>query len=727
MSLAPNRTDGPLGKLQREGDTLKAKVDEVTAITKKWSPKSASDPDVISCHQKCVAYKIEASSLLLRANSLQKHEEPKAISNFEQKKSDEVKRLQSFQSRLDRLLNSMEDLEDGDELRNTRRSELGEKDEGHEDNNEDDEDEYSEEDDFAEDEDIDDEEDRSIYIATHAFAKQQPGDLGIKVDDIIEVIEKRKDGWWKAKNEDGEIGLVPSNYLELYDDDDDDEEYEDDVDNKKEEEEQKQITEESQLRREDLSQTGGNEKDDTEDHRTPKSSSSLNYWTFSGEWDSMDSGKELWKGVRDAVTETQKTDVTDVLAAMGALPAGFRPSTLFNKLQAGPEYNLCNAVLPKFNESQLSFADLHLDPTTTQIRKLVTRVLRNCKLVECRAIPLPGTGVEILSHHVRVCLFDGSKILSNIQTVRAKVNPVRPKMWRFSTKSTSATSGLGSSLTDGYNIVRTDATHSNVGVLFELGVTYIRNQTGERGELSCGWAHLKLFDEQGNPIPNRKYDLNLNGGTPYEQGIAVDPSILRRASSNRFRALLVKQPTLTVLMGTPTVEKRKYLELLPATIVVLSRFAELLAYYRRVLADALVRDRLAPLDADLVHSPVLATFVGSIDQSDIMDAMHNVWEEKKGPLTRADKRDKENMKNVFKSVVMETAFPLLNATTMPESKWADVQTEQARARIIEQTLQVTKQPQGVLRYLLAPPGDLQPFDISEVTFDLLHDHGRSLT
>lgn len=27
--------------------------------------------------------------------------------------------------------------------------------------------------------------------------------------------------------------------------------------------------------------------------------------------------------------------------------------------------------------------------------------------------------------------------------------------------------------------------------------------TGEKGDLSCGWAFLKLTDDTGNPLPNR--------------------------------------------------------------------------------------------------------------------------------------------------------------------------------------------------------------------------------
>jgi len=39
-------------------------------------------------------------------------------------------------------------------------------------------------------------------------------------------------------------------------------------------------------------------------------------------------------------------------------------------------------------------------------------------------------------------------------------------------------------------------------------------------------------------------------------------------------------------------------------------------------------------------------------------------------------RDKEHMKSVYKSVVMETAYPLLHLQGMPEARWADAQLEQ---------------------------------------------------
>uniref|UniRef100_H2XXZ6 SH3 domain-containing protein n=1 Tax=Ciona intestinalis TaxID=7719 RepID=H2XXZ6_CIOIN len=682
MSLARARASGPLGTLQKQADQLKSKIDEVTAITKKWSFKNAEEPQVITCHENCIQYKIEASTLLLQANNLQKHEEPEAVSNFEQKKMDEM--------RLDKIMETMEELENGDNLRNimlnhcyraTREKEIKEikKDEAQEDNGDDNEEEDLSEEEYEDEEDTETED---LYEVLCDFQGVQDDDLSIKVGDIVDILSKRDDGWWEAENEEGKVGMVPSTFLKKY-----------------EEEEEKEVEVSAPVS--EVASPEGIIQDPNV----------------------LTSGKQLWKGIKDQVTEPQKMDVTDVLSAMGALPAGFRPSMMYNLLIKSEDYSLRKAMLPTLSESQLGFENLHWDPATDQLRKLVTHVLRSCRLWKCKMIPLPSAGVEVLSRHVRIALFDGTNILSNIRTVRAQADETKPKMWNFPTTKTGA---ILPSLLDGHSIVRSNNKHSNIGILFELGITYIRTQTGERGEMSCGWVHLKLFDEQGNAIPNKAYELNLNGGTPFEQGVEVDPSIKKRAPSSRLRLLLAanKQPKLMVQIGTPSNAKRKYMELLPSNIILPSTFCEIVSYFRRVLVDALVRNRISTTDADLVDSPVIATFIEAAGSSDIMDAIRNLWSEKAKEFTRADKRDKDSLKDVFKSTVMETAYPLLHSNQLTKPKWADYQVESQRWQYINQTTQATKAPNGALNFFLSTSDNVEPFDnISELTYDI-SDHAQ---
>lgn len=423
------------------------------------------------------------------------------------------------------------------------------------------------------------------------------------------------------------------------------------------------------------------------------------------------------------------------MAALGAIPAGFRPSTL-GRFVSQDEYTLQNAVLPLFTESNTGLQDLQWDSALNQVRSLPTRVLRSCRLWSCRMIPLAGSGVEVLSRHVRLSLFNGTNILSNVHTVRANCSTNSPKLWTFSPRVT----GILPSLMDGSCLVRSDITHSNLGILFELGITYIRTKTGEHAELSCGWVFLKLFDEQGMAIPNKTYELPVNGGTPFEKGVEVDPSISRRASTNRFRNLLTanKQPKLIIKLATPNNTKKKVLNLLPANIVLPSSYCELVSFYRRMLADALIRDRLSPRDADPIPCPVLSTFPKALMQTDIMDALRSSWMDKVKSMRRGDKRDKENMKTQFRSVFLETAYVLMHSVSLPAARWAYPQNEQERWQKIFQHVQNTKTAvttstgikidttNAVLKSLLSSNVEHLPFDMEELNFNLVHDHKKAL-
>ncbi|XP_077648057.1 nephrocystin-1-like [Urocitellus parryii] len=177
--------------------------------------------------------------------------------------------------------------------------------------------------------------------------------------------------------------------------------------------------------------------------------------------------------------------------------------------------------------SQLAFRDLMWDAKTGTIKSRPSRVSLILTLWSCKMIPLPGTSIQVLSRHVRLCLFDGSKVLSNIHTVRATWQPQKPKTWAFSPQS-----------------------------------------AGERGELSCGWVFLRLFDASGVPIPAKTYELFLNGGTPYEKGVEVDPSVSRRAQGSVFQQMMTmrRQPQLLVKLRSLTQRSRSMLRCVPLQV-----------------------------------------------------------------------------------------------------------------------------------------------------------------
>lgn len=334
-------------------------------------------------------------------------------------------------------------------------------------------------------------------------------------------------------------------------------------------------------------------------------------------------------------------------------------------------------------------------------------------------IPLPGASIQVLSRHVRLCVFDGSKVLSNIHAVRATWQPKKPKTWTFSPQVT----GILPCLLDGDCFIRSNSPSPDIGVLFELGISYIRNSTGERGELSCGWVFLKLFDANGVPIPAKTYELFLNGGTPYEKGVEVDPSVSRRAHGGVFHQMMImrRQPQLLVKLRSLNTRSRNILSLLPETLIGSMCCIHLLIFYRQILGDVLLKDRMSLQSAELISHPMLATFPKLLEQPDVMDALRSSWAEKESTFKRSEKRDKEFLKAMFLLVYHDCAFPLLHSTLLLPFKWAEEETEAARWRFIADFLKQNQENEGALQGLLSPAGVHEPFDLSEQTYDFLRE------
>ncbi|XP_009441355.2 nephrocystin-1 isoform X1 [Pan troglodytes] len=513
------------------------------------------------------------------------------------------------------------------------------------------------------------------HIAVGDFTAQQVGDLTFKKGEILLVIEKKPDGWWIAKDAKGNEGLVPRTYLEPY---------------SEEEEGQESSEEGSEEDVEAVDETadGAEVKQRTDSH---------------------------WSAVQKAISEQINT--VDVLTTMGAIPAGFRPSTLSQLLEEGNQFRANYFLQPELMPSQLAFRDLMWDATEGTIRSRPSRISLILTLWSCKMIPLPGMSIQVLSRHVRLCLFDGNKVLSNIHTVRATWQPKKPKTWTFSPQVTR----ILPCLLDGDCFIRSNSASPDLGILFELGISYIRNSTGERGELSCGWVFLKLFDASGVPIPAKTYELFLNGGTPYEKGIEVDPSISRRAHGSVFYQMMTmrRQPQLLVKLRSLNRRSRNVLSLLPETLIGNMCSIHLLIFYRQILGDVLLKDRMSLQSTDLISHPMLATFPMLLEQPDVMDALRSSWAEKESTLKRSEKRDKEFLKSTFLLVYHDCVLPLLHSTRLPPFRWAEEETETARWRVITDFLKQNQENQGALQALLSPDGVHEPFDVSEQTYDFL--------
>nr|XP_042702451.1 nephrocystin-1 isoform X2 [Chrysemys picta bellii] len=660
--MSGRRGRSPLQGAQRRGRELRQQVDALLADSKE---RGALDPVKRKyLFQRCMELKKSVDENTSVLQNLKKTDEPAPVGNYNQRKEEEEKQLLKLSQQLQKLaaVLSQDNVTKGytvdGKCQNSPPTEQENDEEEDEDEESSGEEDAEEEEDEEEDDDDELEDQPTIKecITVGDFVAQQEGDLTFKKDEVLLILDKKPDGWWMAKNSKGERGLVPKTYLMACN---------------------KGVGQEPS---EEESEEDIEVVDETADKTEIKKRTDSH-----------------WSAVRKAITEN---NTIDVLATMGAVPAGFRPSTLSQLLEEGNQFQASYFIQPELTPSQLAFKDLVWNPEKDTIQPRPTRVSLILTLWSCKMIPLPGVSIQVLSRHVRLCLFDGNRVLSNIHTVRATWQPKNPKTWTFSPRVT----GILPSLLDGDCFIRSNSSSPDIGILFELGITYIRNSTGERGELSCGWAFLKLFDSSGIPVSSKTYELLLNGGTPYERGVEVDPSISRRASSGVFHQMITlkKQPQLLVKLRSLSTRSKGILNLLPETLIGSMCYIHLLIFYRQILSDVLLKDRISMQSADLISNPILATFPKLMEQPDLMDALRSAWAEKESTLKRSEK-----------------------STFLPEHKWADEESEASRWKVIADFLKRNQEKDSALYSLLSSESVHKAFDISEIAYDFLGQARKS--
>ncbi|XP_023046152.1 nephrocystin-1 isoform X2 [Piliocolobus tephrosceles] len=670
--MLARRQRDPLQALRRRNQELKQQVDSL--LSESQLKEAALEPNKRQdIYQRCIQLKQAIDENKNALQKLSKADESAPVANYNQRKEEEHTLLDKLTQQLQGLAVTISRKNITEVGAPTEQEEESESQES-EDSGEEEEDTEEEEEEKEENE-YHKQSTSEEYIAVGDFTAQQAGDLTFKKGEILLVIEKKPDGWWIAKDAKGNEGLVPRTYLEPY--------------SEEEEEGQESVEEGSEEDVEVVDETadGAEVKQRTDSRRS---------------------------AVQKAISEI---NTVDVLTTMGAIPAGFRPSTLSQLLEEGNQFRASYFLQPELMPSQLAFRDLMWDAAEGTIRSRPSRISLILTLWSCKMIPLPGMSIQVLSRHVRLCLFDGNKVLSNIHTVRATWQSTKPKTWTFS----SQVSRILPCLLDGDCFIRSNSASPDIGILFELGISYIRNSTGERGELSCGWVFLQLFDAGGVPIPAKTYVLFLNGGTPYEKGVDVDPSVSRRAHGSVFYQMMAmrRQPQLLLKLRSLNRRSRNVLSLLPETLIGSMCSVHLLIFYRQILGDVLLKDRMSLQSTDLISHPMLATFPMLLEQPDVMDALRSSWAEKESMLKRSEKRDKEFLKSTFLLVYHDCVLPLLHSTRLPPFRWADEESETARGKVITDFLKQNQENQGALQALLSPDGLHEPFDLSEQTYDFL--------
>ncbi|NXV71385.1 NPHP1 protein, partial [Atlantisia rogersi] len=429
--MSGRRARGPLQRVQRRSRELQAQVEALLAESAAPAPGQRK-----ALSQRCLQLQELVDENTAALHGLKKADEPAPVGNYSQRKEEEEKLLLKLSQQLQKLIPV---LDQDNVTTHYAAGKEHQKDPQTEDETE--EEDESEDEETSEEEDSDEADDNDDLlddpnvrecIAVGSFDAQQEGDLTFMKGEVLLIHDKKADGWWVAENSRGERGLVPRTYLtvsvtflssnltSLV--------HDKDAESQEESEEHIEVV------------------DETADGTEVKKSRNSNSCLFG----------------------FKQNDTVEVLATIGAVPAGFRPSTLFQLLEEGSRFRASYFLQPELTPSQLAFKDLVWNPEKNTIYPRPTRVSLIVTLCSCKMIPLPGVSIQVLSRHIRLCLFDGNQVLSNIHTVRATWQPKNPQTWTFSPRVT----GILPSLLDGDCFIRSDSLASDIGILLELGITY---------------------------------------------------------------------------------------------------------------------------------------------------------------------------------------------------------------------------------------------------------------
>eukprot|EP01135_Chromosphaera_perkinsii_P003818 Nk52_evm11s256 gene=Nk52_evmTU11s256 len=504
-------------------------------------------------------------------------------------------------------------------------------------------------------------------MALYDYRALDEEELTFKKGEVMQLIDTSEGEWWFACNNKGDEGYVPSNYVKVV---------------KRGEVFGESSETDSEYASPVLDTTGPRVGADTSG--SPKGFAKL---------------KQAFK----------KQTPADVLRAFGAMPSGFRPSTLGQLLSSGDKYWPSTALLPRLDSSGQAFKDIFLDNTSAMVRLQSVFINRFFHVIEAKRIPKPGVGVKVLGRSLKVCLFDKTKFIGNVHIFRAFGNNDNDN-WQFDKGSF-----FNNVASQNNALIRTNCKNTNLSLLLELCFTYVRESSNEEGEMSCGWAILPLFVD-GNLIESKTYVLKLRGGTPYEPGVPLDGTNLRADSTNPWERLIGanKMPRIYVRLSNFSRTYSVLSQTLPETIVCSTASMKVMSLYREVMADALLKNVPNPGYKGPRYNPVMQVFPHVCNQKDILESLTQIWNVQFSKLKRSQKRNPEVVKKLFKDVLLQKIWPLVYAADLKPSSVGQLEVEQERSDYMTAFLQNT--PTDVL---CSNRHTYRPFHIDEVSYSIL--------
>ena len=146
---------------------------------------------------------------------------------------------------------------------------------------------------------------------------------------------------------------------------------------------------------------------------------------------------------------------------LGAMPSGFRMSTL-TPIQRNSDFGTLTKILwPYFDKTGYRFKDMRMNLTSRQMNPVITRFNISIAIQQGTNIPLVGAGVSIHGRYLNIAIFGKNKVIGNVVSLPADVDLKNIRTWKFKGKG-------GTSSNENSVCVRTDEFGPDVSIIFEL-------------------------------------------------------------------------------------------------------------------------------------------------------------------------------------------------------------------------------------------------------------------
>nr|AKN21705.1 NPHP1 [Schmidtea mediterranea] len=539
------------------------------------------------------------------------------------------------------------------------------------------------------------------YVLAKTFSSEEEDDLsGIEGEEIL-LLEIMEGDWSYVKNNRGETGYVPTSYLKV-----------------------KLNAPTPKI--EEILVPKHNEDENEKGLDTLKEGNMPESELGTKIEDSSDS----WIQIKQSMHE--KT-INDILKECGNLPSGFRYSTIFNWSKENSNNSSFIAFLcPKLSDSHLNFSELQADQANSQ-----QKIQRQLQLIKLNKFPFISEKFIIKSRHVRLCLFNGNKVLSNIHLIRATVSGKNLTTWNFNLKVSEDMK----SVEFGEVFIKFNQSSTDLSILMEFCIQGYKSKldtvanadtlktidedftNDELLEFSIGWTSIPLYESNGQPIITKKGDYVLNGGTPFEKGIEVDP-LNKNDSSGKPKFMLNqnKQPYVTIRLSVPSKENKELIDTLPSMIVGSTLHLVLLSFYRKLLTESILDLGRNLTSTKSIYSPFLVSFTQVAECPLLLDTLRNIWNEKLKTTKDLNKKDQVKMNEFFQKIYMDFIYPLTKLKDFQNYNLSKENLLQNEERKLSEIIQ--KMKLDMTSILVTDEHSFVPLQFAELDFNIMSRYGK---